>query len=450
MKDTKNLNTEYDVKALRRQIIYMMLPIIAENFLQLLTDLSATAMVGRLTELDISAQGMSMKTVDLVYYVFRGTGVALVVVVAKQLAREGIDICRTIFEKTAVATIIIGVALGAFIYMNPTMLLRVFTEEAELIVHATSYLRYLVVCLPFWGITVCVASVYQAGGDTKTPMKIAVFVNVLNIILCYGLIFGNLGMPKMGYLGAALSLVISRTAGCFLGLALLYHKKWGMFSLRGKRKKVERVLPEIYSIGLPNAGEWAAWQIATILLSRIILYYGQSEFAAYQLGVQAEFMTEIPAVGFSVAATSLISRAIGLEDRRLFEVYKKELMRFCVGISIVTSCSLMFLPHVFMGLLTDNDVLIQIGIPYVVIMGSIQLPQNASKIYTGILRSGGYKVMPLVIQVIALWGFRVPLCFLCAYALNLPIISIWVCFALDQLIKSFIYRYKCNHAKILE
>ena len=109
----------YDAKAVRRQIILLMLPIIAENFLQIFTDLLATAMVGRLTEMDISAQGMCTKTIDLVYYLFRGTGVALVVIIAKKLTGDGLDVCRTIFEKAAVSTIVISTVMGMLLYMRP-------------------------------------------------------------------------------------------------------------------------------------------------------------------------------------------------------------------------------------------------------------------------------------------------------------------------------------------
>ena len=440
----------YDAKAVRRLIIFLMLPIIAENFLQVFTDLLATAMVGRLTEMDISAQGMCTKTIDLVYYLFRGTGVALVVIIAKKLTGDGLDVCRTIFEKAAVSTIVISTVMGMLLYMRPELVLQVFTDEQELILHAAKYLRILLFCLPFWGLTVCVSSAFQANGDTKTPMYIAVFVNLLNTVLCYGMIFGKFGMPELGYIGAALSLVISRVIGCVISIIMIYSRRVGIFSWKGKRTPADRVLAEVYSIGIPNAGEWAVWQVASIILSRIILSYGQSAFAAYQLGVQAEFLTEIPAIGFSVAATSMISRAIGLKDKRLFDVYKKEMLRICIAISAVTSCSLMLFPGFFMRMLTDNAELIEIGIVYVVIMGTIQIPMNVSKIYNGILRSGGCKTTPLKIQMAMMWGFRIPVVIFCASVLHLPLYSVWIVIALDQIMKWALCKHRANHKVIVQ
>ena len=181
--NTLNNQNGYNAVTIRKEIVLLMLPIIAENTLQVFTDLIATAMVGRLIDLDISAQGMSSKLINLVYYIFRGTSTALVILIAKRLSQNGLDACRTIFEKTAVATTAIAVLLGGFIFLAPETSLSVFTKDAELIGHAVAYLRILVFCLPFWGLTVCVASVFQANGDTKTPMLVAVLVNILNTIL---------------------------------------------------------------------------------------------------------------------------------------------------------------------------------------------------------------------------------------------------------------------------
>lgn len=443
------LNNDYDKAAIRKAILLMMLPIMLENFLQLLTELVATAMVGRLTDVDISIQGMSTKIIDFVYYLFRGCGLALVVVISKNMAQEKIAESRTVFEKTVVSTIVVSFFIGTLLFLFPEVPTKVFTSDEALISGAANYIRILVFCLPFWGVNVCVSSVFQGKGDTKTPMIIAAFVNVLNIFLCYGLIFGNMAMPELGYKGAAVSLLVSRIAGCLVGILVLYNKKLGLFTWRGQRKKVEKVLYEIYSIGLPSAAESGVWQVASIFLSRILLFYGSSVFAAYQLGVQAEYITEIPAIGFSIVAISLVSRVVVLQNEKLYIELKKELIRICVILSIITSFLLMVFPHIFMRILTDNETLTGIAIPYVVIMGTIQIPQNLIKIYGGILRSANYKNIPLIVSIFGTWIVRLTSAYLCAYVFNLPLISIWFCILADQVIRCAILRYQVNHKKII-
>ncbi len=73
--------------------------------------------------------------------------------------------------------------------------------------------------------------------------------------------------------------------------------------------------------------ETVFWQVSAIILSKVILFYGNQAFAAYQLGIQAEEITEMPAIGFSTASTTLAARAIGMQDEELRKVYFKEQLK---------------------------------------------------------------------------------------------------------------------------
>ena len=87
-----------------------------------------------------------------------------------------------------------------------------------------------------------------------------------------------------------------------------------------------RCIYEIYTTGIPAALESMFWQFSAIILSKVILFYGNQAFAAYQLGIQAEEITEMPAIGFSTASTTLAARAIGRQDEELRRVYFKGLL----------------------------------------------------------------------------------------------------------------------------
>ena len=86
---------------------------------------------------------------------------------------------------------------------------------------------------------------------------------------------------------------------------------------------------------------------------------------AYQLGIQAETVTEMPAIGFSTASTTLAARALGQKDYELKETYFNQLIRIALRISICTSLLLIVLPKAFMGLMTNNPKLQAIGAVYV-------------------------------------------------------------------------------------
>lgn len=267
-------------------------------------------------------------------------------------------------------------------------------------------------------------------------MYIAVLMNVVNIVCGYCFIFGAFGIPGMGIKGAATALLMAQAVGAGTGLYLLYKKKGGLFRKVPSEHRFfsfdKKCIYEIYTTGIPAALETVFWQVSAIILSKVILFYGNQAFAAYQLGIQAEEITEMPAIGFSTASTTLAARAIGMQDEELRKVYFKEQLKVGVFISSITSVLLIFLPRFFMTLMTDKPELQAIGVVYVFVMGFIQIPQNLSRIYNGTIRAMGYKNAPMLVAGFGIWIVRIPLCMLAAYVLRLPLTIIWIIIAMDQ------------------
>ncbi|HKM02123.1 MAG TPA: MATE family efflux transporter, partial [Sedimentibacter sp.] len=247
--------------------------------------------------------------------------------------------------------------------------------------------------------------------------------------------------PKLALLGAAIALLISQAFGALLGLYLLYNKKHGLFSTvinKGLFKIDLGLVKTVYSIGIPAAFEHIFWQFSAIIMSKAILTYGEVTFAAYQLGLQAELMSEMPAVGVGIASTSMTANAIGKKDGPLLKIYAKQLIITSTAISLFSSMLIIAFPAVFMSFFTNNPAIKVIGINYLIVMGFIQVPQNLSKVLNGTIRSAGYKNLPMIISFVGIWVIRVPLALIFTYVLKLDVMFIWYSMAIDQIFKFII------------
>ena len=433
-----NINI-YEKKQIRGKILSILMPMALENLLQVMMGIVSSAMVGRLTVSCISAQGMSHKLTDLIYVVYKGIGVGLTVKVSQKHAQGLNDECKRYFEQTVVSLLGLTVIFGGLFMAFSSALLGIFSDDGALVEYAVPYLRISLLGLPGWSIMLTAAAFYQGLGDTVTPMKVVTTINIINIVLGWLLIFGNFGMPELGYLGASISLVVSRTAGAVIYVVIMYRRGGLMDKLgckRGFSPAVDRMrLGDIYTLGVPAAGEYMNWQVGSMLLSIMVMNYGEEYFSAYQLGLQAELITEVPANGISVAATALMSAAFSLRDRRLYEVYEKEIKKICITLMAFTSCLLFFGAEFMMSLLTDKPELIQLGMSYVMVMGLIQIPQNLYKVNNGIIRSAGFKNTPFILHMIGTWGVRIPGSFVVSMILKAPIVWVWIFMAADQVLK---------------
>lgn len=426
----------YGKKVIKRDIYQIIIPMILENILQISANLVITAMVGRLLANDISAQGICIRITDTLWCFYKGVAIGATVLIAQAYGAGRHQDCRKIAEQTILTEMIIVFIFQVVLYFKAPLFLGFFSKDPQILSLAEGYMKTIIFEFPFVVITTVVTASFQGYGNTKIPMYIAVLMNVVNIVCGYCFIFGAFGIPGMGIKGAATALLMAQAVGAGTGLYLLYKKKGGLFRKVPSEHRFfsfdKKCIYEIYTTGIPAALETVFWQVSAIILSKVILFYGNQTFAAYQLGIQAEEITEMPAIGFSTASTTLAARAIGMQDEELRKVYFKEQLKVGVFISSITSVLLIFLPRFFMTLMTDKPELQAIGVVYVFVMGFIQIPQNLSRIYNGTIRAMGYKNAPMLVAGFGIWIVRIPLCMLAAYVLRLPLTIIWIIIAMDQ------------------
>lgn len=428
----------YDKRTIRKEIFFLIIPIILENVFQMSAGIVSSAMIGRLSPVLISSQGICSRITGVLLSLFRGIGIGATVVTAKIHGGGNSSECKKTFEQTAFTGIIISFVFTGIILFYSEGFLSFFTSNKETLFQSGQYLKIVMLGSPFTFLMAAVTAAFQGQGNTKTPMYISIFVNIINIVLGYLLIYGKFGFPRLLLTGAAISLTISQIAGAILGLYLLYSSRIGLFGSYSNKEifKINKnIMQEVYSVGIPAAFESMFWQLSAILMSKAILSYGEMTFSAYQLGLQAEFLTEMPAVGLGVAATALSANAIGRKDGVLLKAYSRELIVISTAMSLVTSLLIIFFPGAFMSFFTDNAEIKAIGIKYLVAMGFIQIPQNVSKVLNGVIRSSGYKRTPMYVSFLGIWVVRIPLSLFFTYILKLDIIFIWLSMVIDQIVR---------------
>lgn len=429
----------YDKKIIRKEIYMLIIPIMLENIFQVSAGLISAAMIGRLTPSLIASQGIGSRITGVLWCLFKGIGIGATVIIAKTHGEGNMSKCKKTFEQTVITGFVVSIISIIIVLLNLNDILSFFTSSSETLESSSKYLKIIIFSSPFLLIMSAVTAVFQGCGNTKTPMYVAIVVNIINVILGYSLIYGKFGFPKLSLIGAAIALLISQISGAMLGLYLLYNKKNGLFSsfISDKdRFKIDfNLMKQVYSIGIPAAFESMFWQLSSVVMSKVILSYGEVTFAAYQLGLQAEILSEMPAVGVGVASTSLTANAIGKRDDSLLKIYTKQLIKTTTFISLFSSLLIIIFPRTFMSFFTDNADIKVIGVKYLIAMGFIQIPQNLSKVLNGTIRSAGYKNIPMIISFLGIWVIRVPLAMIFAYWLKLDIVFIWLCMDIDQIFK---------------
>lgn len=429
-------------KEIQKKIYAMILPISLENILQMLAGFVAMAMIGRITTIAIGAVGLSMRVTQIVWAAFKGVTTGATIFVAQAYGAQDSKRLRQVVQQTLLSVILFVLGIQQLIYWKAPLLIHWLGGKGQLLENSVLYLRTISWGLPFMTIMLVVAGVLQGMGNAKTPMKIALMMNGVNVVGNYLLIYGNFGFPSLGIRGSAMATAFAQFIGAMIGLYILFGKGGtleGLFRHSFFRPDWRRI-SEIYKLGAPTAMESIFWQFCTILLTKLILTFGEVALAAHQLGLQAEAISYMPAVGFSIAATAFVGQCLGAGEPVMAKIYLKEIVKGSVVLTSISAVILLFFPHQVMALLTNQVEVIRLGAVYLMLMALVQIPQNLASVLYGAMRGAGFTKAPMIVAGTGLWLVRLPLAYILSMVFHMGIYGIWYAITFDMAFR-FILSY---------
>lgn len=411
-----------------------MLPLILENVLMMLSSVILTSFIGRLEVDEITAYGMATRVVTIFFALFRGMGTGVMIIAAKEYGAGRKSRCRWIQHEAYVSVLPLAALICIWIFFNSRLVLSVMTSDAALLDRSEGVLRLISVFLILQALLGLNTAAFQAFGNTRTPMIIAAIGNLVSVVCGFFLISGVGSFSGFGLMGAAWSLVLSWLVMAVLGLVLIYGPN-GLYAEvpadhAGRAVPDRQDVKQIYQIGVPVALENSFWSVATVYISRVILLYGSTVYASYQLGLQAEGLCDVVSAGFLTGSMTLAAMAAGAEDEDLYSRYYRRLNFFCLMVCFLTMAFLAFLSRPILHFLTDKEELVEIAYGYLFAMVFSQIPQHMTRVLSGFIRPAGHPQAPTVISFAGI-VLRVVLVVLVGQVLHLSITWVWWCFNAD-------------------
>lgn len=431
---TKKIIILKDNCHLDKTIWEIALPCVLENLLTFAAGLVIAAMIGRLSGDEISAQSIGNRITGLLQSLFKGIGVGATVIVGNCYGMHKLGRCRKLAEEMLLLTLSISLVLVAVVLVDPVPFLKLFADDLTLISFAVPYIRIAIWLVPSAAVSRIITAAFNGQGDTRTPMVIAVSMNIFNAVLGYVLIFSM----KLGLTGAAWSLTISYFFGMVFGMVMLYRKN-GLYYCVEREGRLFRsgwkYVCNAFSTGLPASCENMMWSAAAIIMSRVLLSFGTDVFAGYNLASQVEEFLAAPCFGFQIATTTLLAQSVGKNDLAEGKRYHKRISFWGVVVSVPVVAILLAGAPVFMNMLTDKPAIQYFGTMYLMCAAIAYIPQTLNMIDFGAIRACISKSFPLAGTTIGMWGVRVLTAVLAVSVWHTGVIVVFIGIALDQVVR---------------
>jgi len=292
-----------------------------------------TAWVGRLGTSPLAALAIAGAVFAAVFSVFNFVQVTITPLIAGEVARGN----RRKAGQIAVGSLWIAVGLGialcvVFVALAPAIT-GLFKPKPEVAASAVAYLQIRFLALPLILIATVGHGVYRGHQNTKTPLYVAIGMNLINLVLDPVLIFGF----DLGVTGAAWATVTAQAiaAGWFLVLMFGTHKEvLGVESLRGGVGSLP--IGEVVAAGWPmilrSMALLGALTATTIAASRI----GTAETAAHQVAMQVWLFLAFVLDSYAIAAQAMVGTDLGTRDL----VSARKLSNRLLALGLVTGIGL--------------------------------------------------------------------------------------------------------------
>ena len=414
-------------------ILALAWPTMLEQLLQTAVQYIDTAMVGSLGTQATAAVGATTTINWLLSSTLSAMGVGFLAYVS-QACGSGDTARATRASSQAVTVTVVTGTLFTVLALSLSPYVPVWMQvEPEIRKLSGNYFFILYTPMLFRAATIIFGTLLRAVGDTKTPMRVGAWVNLINVVLNFFLIYPTttycgITVPGagLGVIGAAIaSAVAFAVGGVMITIALWRHP---VISPRGQSFRPDwMVLKPCMQVALPNALQRFATSLGYVAFAAMINSLGDVSTAAHTIANTVESAFYIPGYGMMAAAATLAGNAYGAKDAKRIRDLGRMILLIEVSLMAVSG-SLLFLFAPDMMTLFSRDAQVIVLGAMVLRMVAVSEPfYGVSIIIEGMLQGMGKTVMPFVCNVIGMWGVRIVGTFLCTQLFGLGLVSAWGC-----------------------
>lgn len=348
---------------INKLIINMSVPMMISMLVQALYNIVDSIFVARISEDALTAVSLAFPIQTLMIALGGGTGVGINALLSKSLGeknQERADKAAMNGIFLAVINFLVFLVIGIF---GARLFFQSQTTDAEIIGYGVEYLT--IICCFSCGLYAqfIFERLLQATGKTFYSMIIQGTGAIINIILDPILIFGLLGMPKMGVAGAAAATVIGQCiAGC-IGLFLNIKKNHEIhIKFKGFRPDGE-IIKNIYIVGVPSIIMQSIGSIMTYGMNQILIAFTSTATAVFGVYFKLQSFIFMPVFGLNNGIIPIIAYNFGAKQKDRMVKTIKLGIAYAVSIMLIGVVIFQFMPEQMLRLFEASESMIEIGVP---------------------------------------------------------------------------------------
>lgn len=431
-----------------KTLVTLMLPMVAQNLITLAAQMMDSLMLGRLGQIELSASSLANQPFFIFNLLIFGMASGSSVLNAQFWGKGDVRSIKIVISICLKVALIVSILLGAAVIIFPETVMRIYTDDPEIIAAGAEYLKIVGFCYFFFGLSNTLLTTIRSVGIVRIAVIDSIFSLVCNSCLNYLLIFGSFGFPKLGIRGAAIATVIARMGEAVIVLVyILVIDRKLRFKIRDFWEFDVGLLKNYLKNGLPVAFNEVLWSVGISIQSMVMGRLGASVVSASQIASIVQQFSSVLIFGVANAAAIIIGNDIGAGKMERARERVTWFRIIGVILGIFASCLILGLSGPVVSFYNVPEETKQLAIEMLRVLAVIVLFVAQTGIgVVGLLRGGGDPRFALFVDLAGLWLVATPAALLSAFVFGAPVLVVYACTKLDEPVKLLMLAWRMrNH-----
>lgn len=413
---------------MKSKIFRLAIPSIIENILQIMLSSVDTYFVATLGSIAISAVGVNtlISNLYLTFFIAVGTGISILT--ARAEGESNIYKVRDNIQNGILITLALCILFLLVNLLLGKSILLLITKDHSFVDKAYLYFKVVIIPIGTLAFMTVLSSIIKSLGDTRSPMITVFIINVLNIILDYILIRGIGNFNGIGIIGAGIATTISRMVGCLILIYILNSKTQFIkyFSF-----KIKTDLKEMIGYAIPVGLEKILMRIGQLIYGSLIFSIGITHYTGHNIAGTIEAYSYLPAMGFGIAAFTLIGHSIGEHNYQDIRTIGKLTFRYSTYFMLVIGSVFFIFAPQLASIFTDDPEIIRLVSTVLRIIALFQPFLCSTQVIASSLQALGDVMYPLYLTGFGIWFIRILGTYILGIKLGYGLIGVWISYAFD-------------------
>lgn len=402
------------------------IPVMLGNLGHVAIGVTDNVMVGHVNAVSLAAAGLAFVIFNVLLLFGIGVSYAITPLVASAHGEKNEKSVIEIVRHGFLINVINGILLVVAVFFGSNLLYNL-DQPAEVVTLAIPFLNIIT----FSMIPILIFQTFKQFAEGLGQTRIALYVIIgtvlVNIVLNYAFVYGNLGMPSLGLIGSGIATLVSRLLMAVAMMAYVYHYA----AFRKYRKMFSAgnydtgIIKKMLHLGVPSGVQFI-FEVAAFDFSLVMMgWFGTSIQAAHQIAINMATISYMTTAGLAAAATIRVGYYHGSGDAA--NMKKATYSILAIAMVVMLICGVIFIGgrDSLPGLYVSEPEVIKIASSLLIIAGLFQLADGAQVVCTSALRGLQDVKIPSLFIFVAYWLVGLPLGYWLAFVAGVGPTGIW-------------------------